>query len=64
MNDLLEYINSYINRKIFKILENSFDKNKPFLDALLSRRPLILLYKPELLNYEDNYFIKILKQFG
>jgi hypothetical protein len=64
MSDLLEYINSYINPKIFKILENSFDENKPFLDALLSRFPLILLDRAELLNYEDNYSIEILKQFG
>ena len=63
MSDLLKYINSYINPEIFKILENSFDENKPFLDALFSRFPLILLNRTELLNYEDNYSIEILKQF-
>jgi predicted transcriptional regulator len=80
MSDLLKYINSYINPEIFKILENSFDENKPFLDALLSRLPLILLDRTELLNCKDNicenilfnyssiqsyyYSIEILKQFG
>jgi hypothetical protein len=80
MSDLLEYINSYINPEIFKILENSFNENKPFLDALLSRFPLILLDRTELLNCKDNicenilsnyssiqsyyYSIEILKQFG
>jgi len=78
MSDLLEYINSYINPEIFKILENSFDENKPFLDVLLSRLSLIL-YRTELLNCKDNicenilfnyssiqsyYSIEILKQFG
>jgi len=78
MSDLLEYINSYINPEIFKILENSFDENKPFLDALLSSPPLKLL--TDLLNCKDNicenilfnyssiqsyyYSIEILKQFG
>jgi hypothetical protein len=49
MNDLLEYVST----KIYKKLENSFDRRITLLEYLIGESPLIFLYKRKLLDCKD-----------